>query len=400
MTHPPTLTEMELKPVISMAALARLPGAEFPGLVARMFAEPVDRHLFMNQFQLFSILGNKDFALEMQAKALELGTVYRILGSKKPAIRLLALMAPGDSTDNTPLDYLIENTDIQLDLLYIVPGHPLPDRIPEHDVAIIAPGESAKNRPVLEMMSELTANWPRPVLNLARHILCCSRDGIYQLLKDIPGLLIPSTLRVSRDELGGVARLAQPVNELFGGAAYPITVRPLDSQGGRGLSRINNATELAAYLDTASAQEFYVSLFMDYRSADGLYRKARIALIDGMPYICHLAISENWIVHYGSADMMDSADKRREEARFMQNFDSDFVRRHAAALRSIADQLKLDYVVIDCAQAPDGKLLLFEADNRGWVHATDPVDLFRYKQEPMQRVFTAFRAMLLKAAGK
>jgi hypothetical protein len=62
--------------------------------------------------------------------------------------------------------------------------------------------------------------------------------------------------------------------------------------------------------------------------------------------------------------------------------------------------LKLDYVVIDCAQAPDGKLLVFEADNRGWVHATDPVDLFRYKQEPMQRVFTAFRAMLIKAAGK
>jgi len=65
--------------------------------------------------------------------------------------------------------------------------------------------------------------------------------------------------------------------------------------------------------------------------------------------------------------MTDSASKRDEEAHFMRNFDSDFGKRHQAALHSIADQLKLDYVVIDCAQTPDGNLLVFEADNRGWI---------------------------------
>ncbi len=379
---------MVLKPLISQVALARLSNTELPEQIEKMFAEYVGGNLYMSQFQFFSVLGNKDFALEMQARALELSSVYRIACSQKPLIRLLALMGPGDSSDNMPLDYLIEDSDIQLDLIYIVPGQPLPALIPEHDAAIIAAGESAKNRPVLEMMGRLTANWPRPVLNPAKCISHCSRDGVYRLLKDIPGLLIPPTLRVSRQAL----YIALPP-----GLNYPVTVRPVDSQGGRGLSRIDNASQLTAYLDAEPAQELFVSLFVDYKNADGLYRKARIALIDGHPYICHLAISDNWVVHYGSADMMKSTKKRRDEADFMRDFEAGFATRHREALCSIAGQLELDYVVIDCAETVDGKLLVFEADNRGWLHATDPLDVFPYKQQPMRRVFAAFRAMLIKA---
>ena len=135
----------------------------------------------------------------------------------------------------------------------------------------------------------------------------------------------------------------------------------------------------------------------DHR-ADGLYRKARIALIDGRPYICHLAISDCWIVHYQSAGMAESASKRKEEACFMQNFDTDFALRHQNALLAIAERLALDYVVIDCAETPDGHLLIFEIDNAGWVHATDSIERFPYKQAHMKKLFAAFRAMLIKVA--
>ncbi|MFA6969856.1 MAG: RimK family alpha-L-glutamate ligase [Gallionella sp.] len=392
---------MALKPILSMAALARIPAAEFPKMIAQMLASPADANLFMSQSYLFSVVGNPDFALEMQARALEMSTIYRIEGTKKPAIRLLALMGAGEQSVNTPLDYLVEDSDIRLDLLYIIPDQPLPECIPEHDVAIVALGESDKNLPALEMIARLTEHWPRPVLNPAKHILRNSRDGVYQQLKGIPGLLIPTTLRISRAELESVARQELPACERFwdnfGGGTYPITVRPLVSQGGRGLARIANNAELAAYLEASDEEELFVSFYIDYRSADGLYRKARIALIAGIPYICHLAISSHWIVHYGSAGMEDSATKREEEAHFMRNFDSDFARRHAAALRAVASCLNLDYVVIDCAETLDGNLLIFEADNRGWVHATDPADIFQYKQEPMHKAFAAFRAMLLNA---
>ncbi|MCX7193572.1 MAG: RimK family alpha-L-glutamate ligase [Proteobacteria bacterium] len=387
---------MQLKPVLSMATLARMPVSELPAMIALMFASPADANLYMSQFHLFSVTGSQDFALEMQARALQMSTVYRIAGTKKPAIRLLALMGAGVQSVNTPLDYLIENSDIQLDLLYIVPGQPLPDIIPGHDVAIVALGESDQSRPVLEMIDGLAEHWPRPLLNPARHILRCSRDGVYRLLKDIPGLLIPPTLRISRTDLARVAAQELAADTLFGGT-YPVTVRPLVSQGGCGLAKIDNAAELAAYLAGSDEAEFFVSFHIDYRSADGLYRKARIVLIDGMPYICHLAISAHWIVHYGASGMTDSADKREEEARFMRDFDTGFAQRHRDALNSIAKKLELDYVVIDCAEAADGNLLLFEADNRGWVHATDPVDIFQYKQDIMYKAFAAFRAMLVKA---
>ena len=388
---------MQLSPIIAMASLARLPNAAIPELINRMFAGPIDANLFMNQFQLFSIFGKKEFALEMLARALEMSSVYRIDGCSKPAIRLLALMTEGDSTDNAPLDYLIEDSDIRLDLLYILPGHPLPSAIPDHDVAIVAAGESAEE--TLNAAQSLIGSWPRPVLNAPERIRLCARDSLWLNLRSIQNLVAPTTLRVKRQALARIAAqkatlasLSEP--SLFD---YPITVRPQGSQSGRGLARIENCAQLAAYLDAASGDDFFVSAYIDYRSADGHYRKARIALIDGQPFVCHLAIGDDWIVHYNSAGMMDDAAKREEEALFMQRFDEDFALRHAKALRSIADRLGLDYVVLDCWETPSGELLVFEADNRGWVHATDPVDIFPYKQEPMKKLFAAFRAMLDRA---
>lgn len=394
MTDRPRLAEMQQSPIIAMAALARLPNAAILERINQMFAGPIDANLFMSQFQLFSIFGNREFALEMQAKALEMSSIYRIEGCSKPVIRLLALMGEGDSTDNTPLDYLIENSDIRLDLCYIVPGRPLPAIIPDHDVAIVALGESAS--PAIETIEELITHWPRPVLNQPKQILLCARDKLYRNLNSIPGLVIPPTLRAGRQTLTRIATHQLPADELQG-CTYPITVRPIGSQSGKGLALIENPAQLSAYLDNTVAEDFFVSIFIDYRSADGHYRKARIALIDGQPFICHLAIGDSWIVHYNSAGMMDSAAKREEEDKFMQDFDSGFAVRHAEALRSIANRLKLDYVILDCTETATGELLVFEADNRGWVHATDPVDIFPYKQAPMKKVFAAFRAMLLKA---
>lgn len=392
-----TLPKPRIPPesVVAVSALARLPVAELPAIIAQMINRPDDANRYMNLSRLFSVVGNQDFALEMQTRALQMSTVYRIASTIRPAIRLLALMGAGAQSVNTPLDYLVENSDIQLDLLYITPEQPQPACIPEHDVAIVALGESDDNRHVLEIIERLTENWHRPILNPARHVLNNSRDGVYQRLKDSPGLLIPPTHRISRADLTRVANMQLAIDKLIDGT-YPITIRPLVSQGGRGLARIHNAAELSDYLNASGDTAFFISLYIDYRSADGLYRKARIALIDGIPCICHLAISENWVVHFGSSNMTDSVHKRGEEAQFMSNFDTGFASRHRAALKVIADKLELDYVVIDCAETKDGELLLFEADNRGWVHATDSIELFPYKQTPMNKVFTAFRTLLLK----
>ena len=122
-------------------------------------------------------------------------------------------------------------------------------------------------------------------------------------------------------------------------------------------------------------------------------------LVDGVPHICHFAVSSHWMIHYLNAGMDASAAKRAEEAHCMAHFDEGFARRHAAALRAIDARMGMPYLGIDCAETRDGELLVFEADNAMIVHAMDAQALYPYKRPAMQKVFTAFRAMLARAAA-
>ena len=157
--------------------------------------------------------------------------------------------------------------------------------------------------------------------------------------------------------------------------------------------------ELAAYYADHPAPAYYAAQYVDYQSADGLFRKLRIVLIDGAAYICHMAISDHWMVHYLSAGMAESAEKRLEEQRAMEGFEQGFAARFKEPLAQIARALQLDYVTIDCTQGRDGELLVFEADSRGLIHAADPVHIFPYKPAVMQKAFDAFAALLHQRAG-
>ena len=142
-----------------------------------------------------------------------------------------------------------------------------------------------------------------------------------------------------------------------------------------------------------------MSPFIDYSSADGLYRKYRVALVDGVPFAVHMAISEHWMVHYLNAGMRENAARRAEEARFMAHFESDFAIRHHLALSGLHEALGLDYVVVDCAETPGGELLVFEVDTGGVVHALDPPEIFPYKRPALEKLFRAFRQLLSRRAA-
>jgi hypothetical protein len=372
------LTEAALIPILSTVAICRMPAMMISAELVNASTDPDPANMYMRLHYLLQALGQDVPALQMQAKALALRSTYRISNGK--GIRLLAFMGPGNLIDNTPLEFVIEHSDIRLDLLFLQPDKPLPTNIPDHDIAIVAITESQKNAPLLARLEEILASWPRPVLNHPRQILCTSRVKICQRLQGIPGLHLAKTLRLSR------AQLIHPV--------FPLTIRPVDTHCGEGFQRIDSDTGLNAYFESYPEHEYYVSEYVDYQSPDGLFRKVRIALIDSKPYICHLAISDNWVVHYMPAGMQFNAQHRAEEAAMMENFDRDFALRHAAPLKEIAARLALDYAILDCGELPDGRLLLFEADTHGWIHATDPVDIFPYKAPVMQRAFDAFSALL------
>jgi hypothetical protein len=337
--------------------------------------------------------------LSLQDAALEMSQVYRVGNPQEGSLRLLALVGPGDLMTNTPLDFLTNHLNIRLDLLYILPDRPLPAVIPEHDVAFFAIGEA--NPPELDRLRRLFALWPRPALNNPGFLPALERDVLSGSLADVSGVCSPQTVAVDRAALDAHVAYGAPIGGYDASRGlYPCLIRPLASHAGTGLARINDAAELAKYLHLSFERRFFVTAFEDYASADDLYRKSRIAFIDRTPFLCHMAISSHWMVHYLNAGMTESGEKRAEEASAMASFDQGFARRHTAAFEALHERLGLDYYSIDCAETHDGRLLVFEADAAAIVHAMDPPDLFPYKQSHMRRVFVAFEDMLRRHAAQ
>jgi glutathione synthase/RimK-type ligase-like ATP-grasp enzyme len=396
---PATTNCSDPKPFIGLASLMRmvLSGADLAHLVNVAAYNPNDANMLMGMSIIFQLTGNREMGLELQGKALQIRQLYHLSAPNgQTGIRLLAIMRPGDMMDNTPVDFLLEGSDVALDLLYISPDLPFPESLPDHDLLIVAIGESDQNQPLLEQVGKLVKSSPHPILNTPDRIARLSRDSVSTLLKSTPGIEIPITARIDRQGLQQICCGEKSIAALLEDTNFPFIIRPLGSHAGEGLVRIDSPAAIAEYLDAMPENEFNVARFVDYRGPDGLYRKCRIVLIDGKPFACHLALSENWIIHYKNAGMSESAAKRAEEESFMVNFDEDFGRRHGPAFRAIGERLGLDYLVIDCGETPAGELLIFEADNLGFIHAMDPVDIYPYKQPQMRKVFSAFQEMLRK----
>ncbi|HET9114281.1 MAG TPA: RimK family alpha-L-glutamate ligase [Burkholderiales bacterium] len=403
-TSSPIGNEPVKVPFIGLPALMRMAmkGLDLTPLGLRLIeyvkSNPAAAESFLDIATIFQLKQNKEFALRMQTEALKMQQIYRQPATISPiALRLLAIMGPGDLMANTPLEFLVEDSDVELDMLYVGPGIPFPAELPDYDVVFVAIGESDHNRPLLEHVDKMIADWRKPVLNRPDKISQLARDDACAMLESVPGIVMPKTRRADRARLQEVAQGGLPITAIIDDGDFPVIVRPIDSHAGQGLMKLDAPSDLDAYLAQRDEAAFYVSRFVEYKQADGLYRKYRIVLIRGRPYVCHLALSRHWMVHYLNAEMLDNPENREEEARFMANFDDTFAIKHQAAFNEISARAGLDYLGIDCGETADGKLLIFEIDSNMIVHALDPVEIFPYKHPQMRKVFAAFREMLLRA---
>ncbi len=384
-----------------LAALARLAmdpaglGEAWEALVARVSSNPFDAGALMDMSVLLQATGQRERGLELQAGAARLRRCFRRGPAGEPGLRLLAFATAGDFMANTPLDFLLEGSEVELVTCYVDEGLPRPGDLPAHDLAFLAIGQSEASAPLLASLEPGLKAWPVPVLNVRPGaISALTRDGVAARFAGHPHVLCPPVRRTDRAALAAVAAGERPSASLAEGLAFPLVVRPLDTHAGGGMERIADQAELGAYLAARAEDAFFVTAFVDYAGLDGLFRKLRIAFIDGRPFIAHMAVSERWMVHYLNAGMDQSEAKRAEEAAMMAGFDDGFAARHADAFDALVDAFGLDYFGIDCAEAPDGRLLLFEADVAMIIHAMDGEDLYPYKKPAMRKLFSAFTAAL------
>lgn len=401
---PDTVTRPRVAPAacIGQSALLRLVfgNADLTSLtnklVARALSPVADPGAVMDLATILQSRGGLLAAegLGLQRQAALVQPDYRVTHGKASGPRILAFVTPGDFMANTPIDFLLSGSDAVL-LLHYVDAETRTLELPDHDVAFMAIGESQENAPVLANMARLLANFPGPIFNNAPALIASlTRDRVSALLASEPSIFAPRTHRLKRADIEAIAagtRLATPT--------FPLVLRPAGTHAGQGMKRITDRQELSLWLSENPAAEAYAVPFIDYRGADGLYSKQRVVLIKGKPFASHMALSTHWMVHYLNADMAEYPDRRDAEARWMADFDRTFALRHARAFAALHRIFGLDYFGIDCAELPDGRLLVFEVDVAMIVHDMDEEAVYPYKKPAMQKLFAAFVAAL-DAAGR
>ncbi len=395
-----TTTKSQRYKTQGLLGLARIMRLAFNGdnlsnitsqLASRIAVNSRDSEAMMDLSVVLQLSARPELAIELQTEALKQQQLYALENNPdNPALRLLAIMGPGEVMANTPIDFLVEDSDIALSYLYLGEGLPVPSQIPDHDVAFVAVCESDRSQFLLTQLSEIMMHWQMPFINMPSCIAQLSRDKVSEKLASVSEIVTSHARRVSRLETINLIK--------SGRDCFPMIARPVNSHAGHGLAKLDDGVQVSEYLNSQDSDEFFIAPFIDYRSDDAMYRKYRVAVIDGVPFAAHMAISQHWMVHYLNADMLQSQKNRNSEAKFMMDFDTDFATKHWVALQEIDRRIGLDYYSIDCANTPDGRLLVFELDSGAVVHSMDSVELFPYKAPQMKLVFKAFQQMLRRKA--
>ena len=143
------------------------------------------------------------------------------------------------------------------------------------------------------------------------------------------------------------------------GHTYPVLLRPPGRHGSEGLLRIDDAGALARI--DAAVRSCTVTDFVDFRSADGLWRKYRIVYAGDRLFRRHMLVDTEWnLVGAARRFMRDRAALLDEEQAWLE---APLTLENESIEARVMHQfrvLQLDFGAIDCALLPDGDLVVFE----------------------------------------
>ena len=321
------------------------------------------------------LLGDKQAGLAIQQEVLLSHRLFRSpCTTKQPRLRVLALAAATDMGSNTPIEFLLEESGIELMMLYVIPGPNCPSPLPDHDIAIVIASE-------LRGLPRGACARSTP-LRRAGRVRCSIRPrwspasiatSCFRLLDGIDGLEIPATLVVTpRTPRGRGAIAGLSSQDIAAGSGFPVIIRPRGSHAGSGLARIDDAAALTRYLDEPRGRAVLHLALRRLFEPDGLCsaNTASCSSTAGpTPATWRSPIA-------GTSGISTPAWRRARPSASRKRpscapSTSAFAARHHGALTAIAERVGLDYFTVDCAETGDGSLLIFEADNTAVVHNMD-----------------------------
>ena len=332
--------------------------------------------------------GELEAAADHLKRAYTLQAIYMEAGDAH-APRVLVACAGG--IGNVPIKHLMpERRYTQIRCFVDYASEADIAALPAHDVVFNAIGDPDVIDTDDVRLTSLLQRTRHPVLNPPARIARTRRDRLPALLAGIAGALVPAARRIALRDAS--LTLADALER--DGPRYPAILRPLASHGGVGVilarERADVERAVVEHRALANADAIYATAFHDYRSQDGHFRKYRMIFVDREPYPYHLAISDNWLVHYFSADMVDTPWKLEEERRFLADPEAELGARAYAAIRAIARRVDLDYAGIDFSLMPDGDVIVFEANATMLVHPEPTTSPLAHKNIQVQAIIDAF----------
>ncbi|MCX7103457.1 MAG: hypothetical protein NTX38_18730 [Methylobacter sp.] len=115
------------QPLLGLAKLMRMAysGADLAPLGTQLIERAetdTSGKALMDLSTVLQLRGNRDLALTMQAQALKIQQIYtQPTATEMVALKLLVIMGAGDLMANTPVEFLLEDSDVALDIVYATP---------------------------------------------------------------------------------------------------------------------------------------------------------------------------------------------------------------------------------------------------------------------------------------
>jgi len=243
------------------------------------------------------------------------------------------------------------------------------EKIPKPDLLInnYANGELILLEGNMDAMSKLVDSFDVPVVNHPKKAVLSARDTEAILLKGIPGIVVPKTMRFT---LVGKSH-EEVIKEIGSEFEYPFITRSLTRQMGKGMDLVDSPEKLAEILKIKSAKgtedNFFVTKFYDSRGPTNYYRKIRASIVDKEIVITRVDFSTHWNVHGRKREdraqfYLDNSHLLEEEKRVCQDPEAELGRPVMQALLAICDRVPLEVLGIDFDIDREGRVIFYEAN--------------------------------------
>jgi glutathione synthase/RimK-type ligase-like ATP-grasp enzyme len=338
--------------------------------------DPSDARAHWACAEIAHILDDTATSRDYRARAFALQRVYLDPLPVGARIPVLLLLRDAPYSVNTPLELLLDRSRVAVHKYYLEGSEDV--ALPPYAVAFTAFGAAEAARTA---MARARAFFPEAAvaINDPARLAGTAREALATTLRDIDGVLASRATVVSSGDTATIA--------------LPAVVRPVDTHAGDGFALVETRELLHMHLTRFPAERYHAARFINYQSRDGLHRKFRVIFVDGVAYPYHLAIAPQWMVHYQTSPMRQSAALRDEERAFLET-PSRVLPSWERIMSQIASAVGLDYFGIDATVLPDGKLFVFEADAAMLVHDEDASDVFNYKRPHVARIREALHAAI------